>query len=201
MSSDEELALRVLKGRPAPDGVVANLRRMSALPEAARGRFWQALAPVLKEPIPGDVDPVLDQFCARYGVAKAVLAAPLGAARYLVRATSLNDATEDDFVADVTQITGDEALAVTLVAGLGAAREVIRAEAKAATLVEHGNVFAGVDWRVELITSSSRGGALALPVAVLTFRYHEGHDQKRLTLQFPAESLAELRQVCDRILA
>lgn len=200
MSDPEGLALRCLKGQRAPDGVESNLRRLAGLPEEARRRIWQALAPVLREPIPRDVDPLLDQFCARYGLSKAMLGPPLGAARFLVRGMSLNDATEDDLVADVVRITGDEALASILVTGLAAARELVRAEAKTATLEEHGNVFDGVDWRMELVTSSSRGGALAMPVAVLTFRYHEGADKKRVTLQFPAEGLRELRNLCDRLL-
>lgn len=198
---DDLVSLRCLSGRPAPAGMAADLRRLKDLPKLARDRLWQALAPALREPLPKDIDASLDDFCRRYGATRAGLAPVLAACRFLVRTASLIDLSSDDLAADVEALAGGDMDIVTVLSGgYDAAKELLRREVKHETLADHGNLLESVDWRMDVVASSNRGGRLALPVAVLTFRYREGEKRRRLTLQLEPESVRDLKAICERIL-
>ena len=195
-----EPELASLQGKKAPAGLSRDLSRISVLPAAARQRFWQILPSILEEPIPQSAERTIDDFAKSTGTAKPDLAPALASARFLVRAASLVDATREQLASDVAALTdGNGEIVALLLAGFDTAKEIVRAKVKLASLASHGKVLEGVDWRIDVVTSSSQGGALNLPVALLTFRYREGDKHDRITLQLTAESVAELRKVCEQI--
>lgn len=195
------IALKCLGGRSAPPGIADDLKRLAELPRSARDRLWQVLAPTLREPLPGNLDALLDDFCRRHGSSRPRLAPVLAACRFIVRAASLIDLSADDLASDVAALTDADGEAVAVLSGgYDAAKELLRREVKHETLADHGNLLESVDWRMDVVASSNRGGRLALPVAVLTFRYREGEKKRRLTLQLEPQSVQELKAICERIL-
>ena len=194
-------SLKCLGGRRAPVEITRDLKCLTALPKSAKDRFWQALAAVLAEPVPPEADETLKGFCASHAITLRDLAPPLQAARFIVRAASLTNLSPEDFATDLAALTeGDLEIASTLLGGFDASKEILRAEARLSMLRDHGKLYAGLDWRIDLLASSSRGGSLQTPIAVFTFRYTEGKKEKRITLQMPTAAIAELRRVCDQIL-
>ncbi len=88
-----------------------------------------------------------------------------------------------------------------LLAGYDAARAQVRRELVRGTLLDHGNVLDGVDWRLDHVSTSSRGGVLGEPVGVLTLRYRAGDREERLTVQLVPEALRELSKACESLAA
>ncbi|MFO0610937.1 MAG: COMM domain-containing protein [Polyangiaceae bacterium] len=196
-----EPGLKCLSGRSCPPGMAADLGRMSSLPKSARERFWQALAPALRDPLPKEIESSLDDFCRRHGTTRVAVAPVLAASRFLVRAASLIDLPVEDLAADIAALTGgDGEIVSVLTGGYDAVKELVRREVKHETLADHGNLLERVDWRMDVVASSNRGGRLAMPIALLTFRYREGDERKRVTLQLEPSTVLELKAICEQIL-
>ncbi len=77
----------------------------------------------------------------------------------------------------------------------------VRRQLLRGALIDHGNVLEGVDWRVDQVATSSRGGLLREPVGVITLRYRTGGKEERLTVQLVPEALHELQQACESLAA
>lgn len=194
-------ALRCLSGRSCPPGMAADLGRLSDLPKSARERIWQALAPALRDPLPKDIEVALDDFCRRHGTTRVAVSPVIAASRFLVRAASLIDLSVEDLEADLAALTdGDAEIVRILTGGYDTAKELLRRQVKHETLADHGNLLERVDWRMDVVASSNRGGRLATPIALLTFRYREGEKKKRLTLQLEPDSVRDLKAICEQIL-
>ncbi len=199
--SDNLAPLQCLGGKPATSSIVNDFRRLAGLPPAARERNWQVLAAVLTEPIPESADRAISEFCTSFALTRAELAPPLGAARFLVRAAAAMNLSGEAFASDATALMdGDTEAAVILLAGYDVAKELLRSELRLATLRDHGRLYTGVDWRVDVLTSSSRGASIQAAVATLTFRYVEANQEKRFTLQLQPEGIRELKRVCEQLL-
>jgi hypothetical protein len=171
------------------------------LPPAAKRQLWQALGPSLTEPVPPEVERLLDAFCARHGVSDVDLATALKACRFLLREASRADLDAAAFAADVDALSGgSEEIRTILLAGYEAAKSVLRREILRNSILDHGRLLAGVDWRLDRVLASEHGSNIGASVAVLTLRYREGDRQERLTLHVLPETLRELRDACDKLL-
>ncbi len=203
------IPLRCLGGEPAPPELAGDLRRVVALPAEALRRFWHVLGPSLDEPLPPQAAALLDAYCKEHQLDASSLARAVKACRFLLREAAGRDLSTDDFVADVAalqpapqlQSPGAVSLSDLLRAGYERARAQVRAEILRGALSAHGNLLVGLDWRVDTMETSDRGARLRAPVALVTLRYREGGEQKRITLQVLPDMLAELEQACHRMLS
>lgn len=200
-SRPEGVSLKCLGGALAPPDMAPDLRRFAGLPQAAKRQLWHALGPSLAEPVPPDVERILDAFCARHGVPDDDLARVLKACRFLLRAAVRADLDAAAFGADVDALSGgSDEIRVVLLAGYDAAKALIRREIVKNTVLDHGKLLVGADWRLDRVVSSAHGSNIGAGVAVLTLRYREGDRQERLTLHVLPDALRELRDACDRLL-
>ncbi|MCC6553786.1 MAG: hypothetical protein HUU18_10985 [Phycisphaerales bacterium] len=198
----ERPPLHTLLGAPAPPDVAEDLRRIMDLPPEARRRFWQALGPCLSDPISQGTERLLDELCRALGIADDDLARPIKACRFLLREAARCDLAADLFAADLEALHGGAAeISEILLAGYERAKAQIRQEILRGSLADHGRVLTGVDWRVDTMDASHRGAGLRAKVAILTFRYQEGDEARRITLQLTPDALSELKGVCERLLA
>jgi|SRR5580700_4335460 hypothetical protein len=193
--------LQSLGGQPAPPEVERELALVLDLPPSARARFWEALGPCLVEPLPDTVEARLDAFCAAHEAPAELLARALKASRFLVWQASSRGLSREAFAADLASLSPSPELANVLLAGYDAARAQVRRELLRGALLDHGNVLDGVDWRVDHVATSSRGGVLREPVGVITLRYRAGGSPERLTVQLVPEALRELHQACESLAA
>jgi len=192
-------SLHCLGGQPAPREIAGDLALLLELPPSARARLWEVLGPCLVEPLPDTMEARLDAFCRAHQAPEESVARVVKACRFLVRQASSLGLARDLFASDLASLHPSPEVADVLLAGYEAARAQVRRELLRGALLDHGNVLEGVDWRVDQVATSSRGGVLHEPVGVLTLRYRAGGKEERLTLQLVPEALRELRQACESV--
>jgi hypothetical protein len=191
-----EQPLHTLGGRPAPPEIARDLALVLDLSPPARARLWEALGPCLVEPLPDAVEARLDAFCRAHDARAEILAPALKACRFLVWQACARDLPRARFAEDLANLHPSKEIADVLCAGYDAARAQVRRELLRGALLDHGNVLEGVDWRVDQVATSSRGGLLRAPVGVITLRYRAGGKEERLTVQIVPETLRELQEAC-----
>lgn len=193
-------ALRCLRGKPVTPDILADLRRIEVIPEAARHQLFRVLGPMLVEPVPR-MDSKIDEFAREFGVTRADLVRVLKACRFLLRQAAVTNLTADQFAEDLVALGDTGALAESLLSGYEEALKVVRLEIMVGAISDHGKALQNVSWRLDRIDLSNRGDRLDLPVVVLTLGYLEGGRQERITLHAGLDSLRELRAMCDRLLS
>lgn len=194
--------LHCLSGHGPPREIVSDFLGFLGLPEGARADIWQVLALFLGEDMPRVSEGAIDRFCAAHQADGAILSRFLKAARFLVRQAAAHDLSTAVFAEDLMAITdGDEATTKRIAGGYDAVRDALRAELVRLSFADHGKLLERVDWRSDYLTSSSRGERLRTPYVVMTFTYREGEQRGRVSLQMPRDAVAQLRAMCDKILA
>jgi hypothetical protein len=198
--------LHCLDGEKAPEAIIADLRLLASLPEAARLRFWDALGPALSDPVPDSIDDTLDAFTRTHDVHPNVLGRTLKASRFLVREACARNLDRSRFEDDIVRLCGGalspEAVVIApiLLSRYETARTSLGAVAFRATVADHGYVLRSVEWRIDSVLASSRGNTGGARIAVLTLGYGQGKDDEQLTLHVTQDKLEELRNACERML-
>lgn len=194
------IPLESLAGGAAPPEIADDLRAVTLLPLPAQQRLWEALGPCLRDPIGPEVERRLDHFCQTHGVPDGDLARVIKACRFLIREASVVDADRDAFARDLGRLCPDApAVGEILLPAYELAKAQVRSEILENTLADHGKLVEGIDWSVDVLSSSSRGEKLGLPVIVITFRYREGARHDRITLRFVPAFVKRLREICGRL--
>jgi hypothetical protein len=192
--------LRCLRGKPTPPGLATDLRGLTRLPDAARAALWSVLGPCLAEPLGAEAEGKLDAFCRAHRLDRDALSRPVKACRFLLREAASGNVEREAFVQDLRVLSGrDDAIEQFFVAGYDVACQLVRQEILQGTLADHGKLLMGVDWRLDSVQASSRGSKMRIPVALLTLRYREGDQTRRITLQVLPETLRELTQTLTDI--
>lgn len=194
-------ALRALDGGAPPPGLAGDLRSLSALPASVCASLWDVLGVNLGAQITEEAKAAVDAFCEARRVRATDLMAPVKACRYLIRQAARRNLNVDDFRNDVRLLCGEGSVVEAhLVGWYELALPMLRQEFVSAALAAHGKLAIGVDWRLDGILMSQEGENLGVPVAMLTFRYLEGDEKKRITLQFVPEVIRELHAICEKML-
>jgi hypothetical protein len=194
------VTLRCTGGKPAPPGLGEDLGMLLRLPTPALARMGDVLGPCLSDPLPVDAERRLDAFCAGHGISNDALARPLKACRFLLREAACRDASTDALAEDLDALCPEAPIVKQLLLGVyDAARVKIQQDTLRAMLTDHGKLLVDVDWRRDAIEGTSRAPDTRLRVTLLTLRYREGDDTKRITLQVLPETLRRLRACIDQI--
>lgn len=189
-----------LGGRPAPRELLADLRKASSLPDAARQHLWELLGPCLAESNPSDLADRVQRFRAAHGASAEELGDAIGAVRCLIRGASALDMSRASFADDLARLPWTHDLGALLLPGYDAAKAMVRAEIARESVTDHGKMLSGVDWRLDTVASSNRGGNIGVPIALLTLRYRRGKRRGGVTFQASLNGLRELHDTCGRIL-
>jgi hypothetical protein len=190
-----------LGGQPAPAEIASDLARLLDLPLSARARLWEVLGPCLVDPLPDAMEGRLDDFCRTHHAEPEPLALALRACRFLIWQAGSRSLPRERFAADLAGLCEVEELTAILLAGYDAASAQVQRELLRGALLDHGNVLDGVDWRLDQVATSNRGGVLRAPVGVLTLRYRAGGKEERLTVQLVPDALRELHRACESLAA
>ncbi len=194
------MALRCTGGKPAPPGLAHDLGMLLGLPTPALAKMGDVLGPCLSDPLPADADRRLDAFCATHGISKDALGRPLRACRFLFREAATRDTPADAFAEDLRALCPETPVIKELLLGVyDAAKSTVRQELLRGMLTDHGKLLVDVDWRRESVEGTSRVPDARVRVALLTLRYQEGEETKRITLQVLPETLRRLRASIDQI--
>jgi hypothetical protein len=181
--------MQCLGGRPPPPELAADLALLPRLPGPAQKNLYRVLGPCLADALSSSLEAAIEDFSRDFAVDEGALTRAVRASRFLLRSA-----------ADLGKLGLGGDLADVLMPGYDAAKAMVRAEIARAALTAHGKLVEQLDWRVDQVTTSSRGEKLGLPVAVVTLGYREGDRRERITLQLLPDMLRELRAMCDRLL-
>jgi len=204
MTETSFVALKCLAGAGAPPDMVRDLRALAELPAAARESIWSVLGPALNEHLPADLDRGISAFARLHGADPAALAGTVRAYRILIRSAFSVSASPRDLAVDLDAVATDEAegelLRTAIIPGFPSAQQLLQQEATGGAVGDHGRVLVGVDWRLDRLIASTRGDAEGAFVGMLTLSFVEGKEERRLTVQALPDTVAKLREACDRMM-
>jgi len=181
-----------------------DLRQLLTLPAAAREQFWVALQAYLRPELDEEAQRAITDYCMKHDVEPAEVAPPVKATRHLFRESIRRNSSKEELSTDVHALVDDDDardLLALLLPWFEDFRPLMRKEMIRQTIADHGKVVVDTHWRVEHITSSDRGDGLNATVAVMTFNYLDGPEQRRVTLHFLPDQVGALRDAANEMLA
>lgn len=192
--------LQTLGGQPAPPDVVAGWRAIEKLPAKVLAALPELVVSALTTREPAAINDQVEAFCKGHGVQPGSLAPLLDFAMQMVTRAAAGNLTREAFEADFASLSEDGGAAAKVVArAFEAAKPALRRQIAEASLVSHGRVLTGLEWRMDSVLASDRGLQLGIPLVNLTLRYRERDDEKSITLQAVPEVLTQLRQACQQL--
>ncbi len=189
-----------LGGATPPAGLSDNLTSFSALPEAARERFWELLEPNLGESIDDAVAALVARFCAATAATEDQLAPIVGACRHLFRTAAGRDVGIDQMARDLGRLGCDANTVAKLSSCYAKALMQIRATNIVQFMGEYGAVLDDVRMRVDYVRTSQHDAGAMVPIAQMSLRYSDSGKEERLALQVSMATLRKLRDLCTGLL-
>ncbi len=196
--------LHCLGGNPLPDVLLEQWRQFEALPDAARKSIWRLLTPLLLSGPGEEVTKVSLSFCKEFKTAPQHLEAAAGACYFLVTQAAKYALPEAEFEKDLVAISAESRPGVgPLMSEFSESCDFLRTRILEGSLLDHGKVFTGLDWRLDTVGASDRGLLIDTPVALLTLRHQQGYDEHsergKTSLYFTREAVGELKRVCEQL--
>lgn len=199
-----DLGLRCLRGAAAPPTMGSDLLALLRLSEAARDEFWVPLRAYLRPELDDTAEQAITSYCDEHDLEPADIAPAIKATRHLFRQSARTNISKEELATDVHTLVGEEDardLTALLLPWFEDLVPRLRAELVRQAVTDHGRLVVDSHWRLERITSSDRGEWLNTSLAVLTFSYVEGPEQRRVTLHLLPDQLARLRDAANEMLA
>lgn len=192
--------LHCLDGAPAPAELAPSLMKMMELEENVRASFHELLGAVLGQAPDEQVDESITRLCRQNQLEVDVAGTAIKASRFLLRQAAAFDVSSTQMVEDLTSIGCAPELVATLAKIYEMSANDLRLEIAQSTIVAHGNVLTGVEWRVDTLGASNRGRGINIPIAMLTLHFRNGEETNRITLQALPDAVNTLREVCENLL-
>lgn len=195
-----EIGLHSFGGNPAPPTVADGWRRLLGFSQEARHDFWDLIAPVLRQPADPDNQNRIEALCRDHTLAEQDAVAALQACGLLLRQASAHDLDREHFRQDLAALSnGEPGGAEVLSAKYEDMKGELRQRIVSESLIAHGKVLVGIEWRVDTVVNSDQGARLNATVILLTLRYRDGDRVERITLQLTPGALKELKLFTERI--
>lgn len=191
--------LTCFSGEPAPQEILRDYKRFSALPDKAREGLWEILGPSLAGAVDGAMEKRAEAFARLFDVEPSDLQASLRVCRHLLQRAGSLDLSAADFAGDLAKLGGEARASASLLAWYEPAKALVRAAVLKDTIFDHGKVLVGLDYRVDRITGSDRGAGFDAPVALLTLRVVESGREERMTMYVVPEALGQVKTAIERI--
>lgn len=192
--------LHTLDGAPAPDELAPSLMKVMDLEESLRQSFEKLVLPVLGQAPDDQVDTAITQLCKNNNLEIDSAGTAIKATRYFIRQAAALNVTPAQINDDLKSL-GCPGELVTLINKIyELSLNDLRLEIAQATIVAHGNVLTGVEWRVDTLGASNRGRGINIPVAMITLHFRNGEETNRITLQALPDAVGALREVCENLL-
>lgn len=195
-------SLSILGGRPMPATLPDDFEALLGLPASAKERFWDVLGPCLEASLGPDADRAIEGFARRHDAVPSRVAHAIRGCRLLMYEAARGNADKHVVAADLGRLGGEraEALRSILLPGFDAAMRMLRADIVQRSILDHGALLVGVDWRVDRILASQHGRDVDTSVGVITLTYQRGAQKERITLHCEPGMLQRLRSVCEEML-
>ena len=196
--------LRCLAGAEAPEELLARWRVFESIPGSARSHIWEVLAQVVVHGSNDEATRCCAEFCRQHGLEPVSLDHSVAVCHFLLSQAARVNLDLEGFRADLEALSGEGGQgALVLTLHYEEMLSILRRQILEGSLLDHGKVFTGLDWRVDLVGASDRGLGIDAPVALLTLRHQQGvgdaADRGRVSLYLVPEAVSQLRQVCEQI--
>jgi hypothetical protein len=196
--------LHCLGQSPVPEPILACWQTFEALSEKARIQIWDVLAPLIVQGLNEEVGKISTNYCQTHKVSPQDLERSVEACHFLLAQAARLDLDEAHFREDLEAVSSEGQPGVqSLMTHFVEMSAFLRKRIIEGSLLDHGKVFSGLDWRIDLMGASDRGLHLDLPMALVTLRYQEGygeHNTKgKMSLYLTPEAVHELKQTCERL--
>lgn len=201
--TDTTIPLRCLAGRPAPEGLGAEIQRLLEIPEPAMAPFPQVLAMYLAPKLDEATRQQITGYFKQFRLDTDYFIPTLRGLRMLFYAHAESGAKLEEYAADLADLLPEqEAQALTAITQpwLEEVAPQLRQEALRQSIADHGKVVTKTRWRIDIIDRSDRATRMSVPVGVVTLNYQEGDDNKRITLSLLPDQLGELRDALNTML-
>lgn len=194
--------LHCFGGAPAPAPVLEGMEHMTALPKHAVGQLWPLIEASLQTSDASGNTDLLRWFCERQTLDPTLVMMAVRCLDLLLRQAAALDLSREAFQEDMEVLwAGNTAPAELLLPKYTAVRNWLRQRIIEDTLADHGKVLVTLDWRLDQVHASHRGGSINTPVAFLRLHYREGEEQQQISLQVTPDTVRNLRNVCNELLA
>lgn len=197
------MKLACLGEHPGPASLKGDVEALLELTPQAKARLVEVLLPCLDPTLGPEVDRQVESFARLTEVVPSRLALALRALRFLFDSCARRAVQKHVLAVDLGRLGGERAdeLRDLVLPLYEAAMQRLRAAMIRRTILDHGALLTGVDWRVDRVLGSQHGDALDATLGVLTFSYRRGAHEERLTLHCEPQSLRNLRAILDAMLA
>ncbi len=196
-------ALQTLMGARATATLGSDLGILMSLPDKVRDGFWEVLQSCLGPQLDERTVSRLRRFAGDHEIDAERILPPIKSVRFLLRTAASNNTPREAFLSDVRALTppaDQDALCELLGGVFDQAFPTLRREVVMRSVAEHGTLAHDVHWRLATLQASDHGVALDVPLTALTFVCQEGQTQRNVSIQLLPDTLAKLRDVCDKIL-
>lgn len=191
--------LQCCQGMPAPAEIIDGWNRLTRFPENAVASWWSLLEPALRQGAAFDVGTGVADFAEIHALREGDLLIALHASAFLVNQAAALDLPAGEFRKDLDALSGGAGRAAEVVMKrYDEIRPRLRASIIEQSLLEHGKVLVGLDWRLDQMAASNRGVNLETPVLWVTLHCRDAAGTERLTLQVTPESLGLLKELVAR---
>jgi hypothetical protein len=191
--------LHFLDGATAPPALAPSLMRIMELPERVRARFVELVLPHLEQAPDDQLDEGIFAACRDNELDVEVAGTAIKATRFVIRQAAALEVGAQQLGQDISALGGSVEMVEAITTLYERSRGDLRREIAQVSVLAHGKVLTGVEWRVDNMTASNRGRAINLPVALLTLHYRDGDRERRITLQALPDAINMLREVCEHL--
>jgi hypothetical protein len=179
----------------ADDELASDLATLNDLPASAKERIWDVLAPNLSERLSDRAQRAARRFASDHGMELEPLIPLVRGCRRLFRLAAQRDMSVEAVHERVAQLTGEPEIARRLAACYLQALTAIRGEAIMLSLERFGPVLEDVGLRMDHVSMTRHQPGKVVPIAMLSLRYRDGDESRRITLQVPPLMLKQLRDL------
>ena len=189
-----------MDGGSAPDELSPSLNKFIELEAPIREAFGQLVTAVLGQAPDDKVDESITAICSNNNLDVNVAGTAIKSTRYFLRQAAALNVNSEQLTEDLKALECAQEYIDTVVEVYEATLNDLRMEIAQSTIVAHGNVLTGVEWRVDTLGASNRGRGINIPVAMITLHFRNGDEESRLTLQALPDAVNTLREVCENLL-
>ncbi len=177
---------------------------MAALPEAVQDAFWGVLEPNLAAVIDDAVGAKVAAFCLEHKLDEDALVPVVRGCRTLFLPAARRDLAVEKMAEDLTALCGGSGSSVSppvraLLGCYSKALPRLRAQLVLDSLDDFGPVLEDVRLRVDHVPTSRHAPQTVSTVALLSLKYRDDAQRKRMTVQVPMPVLRKLKSLLDAV--
>ena len=198
--NNEAIKLRCYGGNPIPDQVLKDWLLFCELDEKIQYNIWNLIKSIVYGQSSEQLKSEISEFCNKFYIEEKKLTRSLGLLTHMLQQATKYDLSKNDIENDFLILKKLKHGEVDdIITGYVEVKNEIKIKFINNTLLSHGKLIVGVDWKIENIEASNDAFNIHIPVVTLTFRYREGDDSNRISLRMTTDTIEQLQSALSEI--